>query len=332
MPKLRHVNLRNAGQLKADCLLYMVEKCQHVVELQLGATNLVHDSAWQQLFEITGPQLESFKISHLNDAFGDDILKLMAERCSRLQRLKLASCTKITSLVPIASMSTLRHLSLSVAQETSSATLTDIVADVGLELRTLSLHEYPEMEDDILKSIHDTCNSLTKLRLTGSTNFTDKAFADLFDSWPNPPLRFADFSNDRDMDTGNPDGDAANIMGFGPSALIALMAHSGVTIEKLDLSSDRHITHEALTEVFNGKTTYSNLIELNLSFVMQVDEVVMTGIFKSCPKLRKLVVFACFNAKGATIPAGVAVIGLPNAQDNVVIEGDFTGDVMDLTM
>ena len=40
--------------------------------------------------------------------------------------------------------------------------------------------------------------------------------------------------------------------------------------------------------------------------------------------LTKLAVFACFNARGVEkIPSRVAVIGLPNAADRVVVEGDM---------
>ena len=80
-------------------------------------------------------------------------------------------------------------------------------------------------------------------------------------------------------------------------------------------------------DVFDGKKQYPSLKDIDFSFVTLVDDVVMTGIFRSCPNLNKLAVFACFNARGARIPAGVAVVGLPNAQDNVVVEGDVRGEL-----
>jgi DNA repair protein RAD7 len=98
-------------------------------------------------------------------------------------------------------------------------------------------------------------------------------------------------------------------------------------MERLNIHSCRHISYEALSEVFNGSLQYPLLKDIDLSFVTVVDDYIMTSIFKSCPNLAKLAVFACFNAREARIPAGVAVVGLPNAQNAVVIEGDVVGEL-----
>ena len=106
------------------------------------------------------------------------------------------------------------------------------------------------------------------------------------------------------------------------------MAHSGEALEHLDLHSNRHISRAALLDAFDPKQNYPALKDVDMSFVTRLDDVVMTSMWKSCPSLSKLAVFGCFSGRTVTgIPAGIAVIGLPNAADRVVIEGDVIGEV-----
>ena len=324
MSHLEEINLRFAGQLKDDALLYMADKCNSLKHLHLGATNLVSDRAWIQLFHQRGEQLESLKLSELNDSMRDDTVKELALHCTNLKRLKLRSCSHMSdeSISALSTLTKLQHLTLRVAPETSADTLNNLISSIGPHLRTLCLEGYPEANDSTLDIIRSTCTNLRKLRFTGNNQCTDAAFVDLFTNWSNPPLSEIDFSENRDIeqDAANGDADNANAdsIGFGPAAFTAMMAHSGKELGSLDLHSCRHITHAALLDVFDGQKQYPVLRSMDMSFVMMVDEVAMAGIFRSCPNLRKLVVFACFNARAARIPQGIAVIGLPNAQDSIV--------------
>ncbi|OAL19123.1 hypothetical protein AYO22_10071 [Fonsecaea multimorphosa] len=330
MPQVEIVNLRFAGQLKDGPLLYMADKCRKIRHLQLGATNLVSDNAWVELFNSLGPQLESLKLSELNDSLKDETVVVLAEKCQKLKRLKLRSCSHMgeASIEALCSLQNLEHLTLgSVAQETDGGDLYTLVRLVGANLRTLCLEDFHELGGDVLLGIKNYCPNLHKLRIRGSSICLDEDFADLFDrKCPFPPLLYADFSDNRDIDSMNPEGDEDDLIGFGSLAFSALMAHSGSRLEHLNLKSCRHISHAALLEVFDGVKQYPFLRDLDLSFVTQVDDVVMTGIFKSCPSLAKLAVFACFNARSTSIPAGIAVIGLPNASANIV-QGDFVAEV-----
>ncbi|KAK5416943.1 UV-damaged DNA-binding protein rad7 [Exophiala xenobiotica] len=325
MPNLETVNLRFAGQMKDDVALYMADKCKKIRHLQLGATNLVSDSVWVQLFRSLGPQLESLKLSELNDSMGDDTVKELVKNCQTLRRLKLRSCSHMTpdSLEALCNLSKLEHLTLAVAQDTPADILVKLVSSLGPNLRTLCLEDYIELDDTVLDAIKNHCHKLSKLRIRGSSLCSDTAFVGLFDNnSPFPPLVYADFAENRDIDSMNPEGPQDNPIGFGSLALTALMNHSSSRLKSLDLKSCRHISHMALLDAFDGLKKYPAITDMDLSFVTQVDEVVLVGIFKSCPALAKLVVFACFNARRAVIPTGIAVIGLPNAQDNIVREGD----------
>jgi len=330
MPDVETVNLRFSGQIKDDALMYMIEKSSKIKHLQLGASNLVSDKAWTELFRQRGDRLETLKLSELNDSLNDDTVAEMVKHCVNLRRLKLRSCSHMgpASIDYLSNLGKLEHLTLAVAQDTPAQSLVNLIINLGRNLKTLSLENYIEADDTVLEAILNHCSKLTKLRLTGNSNFTDRAFASLFGlTSTNPPILFADFSENRDIEASDPDGPQQEPVGFGGEAFKALMHHSGQYLERLDLHSDRHISHEALLEVFDGVRQYPSLKDIDMSFVTHLDDVVMTGIFKSCPALSKLAVFACFNATSARIPAGIAVIGLPNAQDNIVIEGDVVGEL-----
>jgi DNA repair protein RAD7 len=307
----------------------MIEKNTKIKQLQLGASNLISEDTWRLLFKTLGPQLQSLKLSELNDSFDDETVQEMAQHCGQLQRLKLRACWKLQepSLKSISRMATLEHLTLAVGQGASSQTLVELVQALGPSLKTLCLEAYAEADDDVLLAIHSNCRRLSKLRLTGSIVCSDSGFVNLFTDWDNPPLPYIDLSNNRDLDNGNPDGPADAPIGLSSEGFKALMKHSGSRLERLDIHSCRHISHAALSDIFNGHLQYPLLKNIDLSFITVIDDFIMTGIFKSCPNLAKLAVFACFQARDARIPAGVAVIGLPNAQDAVVIEGDVVGEL-----
>ena len=327
MPHVEIVNLRFAGQMKDEPLLYMADKCRKIRHLQLGATNLVSDQAWIELFNKRGPQLESLKLSELNDSMRDDTVKVLTKQCRNLKRLKLRSCSHMTetSFAYLGSLTSVEHLTLAIVPDASSSALVSLVTSLGPNLRTLCLENFQDLDDDVLDAIKEYCPKLYKLRITGSSICHDHVFASLFDNnSPFPPLGYADVSENRDIDSMNPEGSEDDVIGFGNLSLPALLTHSGSRLERLNLKSDRHITHATLLEYFDGIKKYPALKDIDLSFVSAVDDVIVAGIFQSCPNLNKLALFACFNARGAQIPRDVAVVGLPNAGESI-LQGGYAG-------
>lgn len=354
MHHLVSVNLRFAGQMKDDGMRLMIDKCHNLRHLQLGATNLISEEAWLEFFHQRGSQIESLKLSELQGNFSDKAGLELAQHCVNLKRLKLRGCSHITeaSIQAFSTLQSLEHLTLAVAQtDTSPDTLIELITKLGPNLKTLCLEGFdmddtedaneestdgtpvdkPNAHDEVLHAIHSHCTQLRKLRFTGNSHCTDRAFAELFSNWDNKPLSFVDLSECRWIDSSDPEGPQDYPYGFAFEGFVALMKHSGQTLERLNLHSCRHISHAALTDAFDGKKRYPELRTIDLSFVTHVDEEVLAGIFKSCPELSKLDVFACFNARGANIPPGVAVIGLPNAQDSIVIQG-FMDDLLAKSM
>lgn len=328
IPKLETLNLRQAGQIKDEVIDYIIERNVPIKHLQLDASNLVSDRKWREFFKKRGPILESLKLSWLDYSMDDETVMHLVLGCPNLKRIKMKKCLKIgdASLETIGQLRNLEHLSLRFIQPTSPAYIIGLTEAVGANLRTLSLEKFDNAEDAVLQSIHSSCHNLSKIRFTENDYCTDAAFVNLFTSWRNPPLTFVDLNSNRDLDYTNPNGPEAPI-GFASAGLKALIKHSGSLIERLDISSCRHITHEAFAEVFDGFKQYPFLKDINISFLTRIDTTILAGIFKSCPMMTKVTAFGCFNIKDALVPAGVALIGVPNAQDAIIQEGDFVGEL-----
>lgn len=299
-----------------------------IKHLQLEAANLVSDEKWRHFFSRHGQQLETLKLSWLDFSMDDETIAHLAKQCPNITRLKLKKLFKIgdQSLESIAEMKKLEHLTLRLVRPTNAEQLFNLITAVGPNLRTLSLEKFENADDSVLQSIHKNCRRLSKFRFTENDLCTDRGVVDLFTGWANPLLSSLDLASNRDLDYTNPDG-PEDPTGLASEGFKALMRHSGSRLERLDISSCRHITHAAFLETFDGVKTYLFLKDLNISFLTRVDTPVVAGIFKSCPKLRKLTAFACFNVRDVLVPAGVALIGVPNAHNSIIVEGDFTWDL-----
>lgn len=328
IPKLQDLSLYNAGQIKDDVLEYILERGVPIKKLQLDGSNLVSDEKWRDFFRRHGSQLESLKLSWLDFSMDDETVAHLAAGCPKLTRLKLKKLFKIgdKSLKSIAEMKNLQHLSLRFVQAIDAETLVNLIAAVGPNLRTLSLEKFENADDSVLQTIHTCCRHLTKFRFTENDYCTDRGFVDLFTGWENPPLSFLDLASNRDLDYTKPDGPAEPI-GLASEGFKAMIKHSGSRLERLDISSCRHISHAALLEIFDGVRTYPHLRDVNISFLTRIDTPVAAGIFKSCPQLRKVTAFGCFNIRDVLMPPKVALIGLPNAQESILTDGDMFADL-----
>ncbi|GIZ40995.1 hypothetical protein CKM354_000431300 [Cercospora kikuchii] len=318
VPKMETLVLQNCCQFKDKAIDYMLERCRDLKHIQLYAANLVSNAMWQRLFRELGGNLESVMLKWLDAAFDDSVVEDMLRYCPNLKRLKLKMCRRIGNgaLQAIAEMPKLERLSLMMSSSLDVDILLNLVQKRGPQLRTLSLEKNYEVDENILQAIHDNCHQLTKLRISENDYAVDESFVDLFTNWSNPPLTFVDFSSMRDVDNSNPDGPEQPI-GLASAGFKALMAHSGSHLKHLDISSCRHVELSAFMDVFNGSQNYPALEYINVSFCNSVDNAVITGIFRSCPSLKKLVAFGCFQVQDVVVPRTIALIGVPRAQDAI---------------
>ena len=288
------------------------------------------NEGWIRFFSSCGEQLETLKLAWLDYSMNDETFMHLVSGCSNLKRLKIKKCFRLSdpALSAISDLKQLEHLSLRFPAPTASSPLRDLVAAVGSNLRTLSLENFEEAEDEVLTTIHSTCTKLDKLRFCENDICTDAGFVLLFKDWANPPLTFIDLSSNRSVDYTQPDG-PEDPTGLASAGFEALMAHSGSRLEHLDISSCRHISYEAFSRVFTSKTVYPSLSEINISFLTKIDTAIVAGMFRSCPSMKKVTAFGCFNVLDVKVPKGVALIGVPNAQDSIEQEGAYDIDMWD---
>lgn len=305
-----------------------MEKAKEVKHIQLYAANLVTNAMWHKFFQQRGRNLQTLKLQWLDASFNDQVVEEMATHCQNLRRLKLKLCRQVgvDALDSITRLTSLEHLSLQIAQTVRSERLVNLVRCVGTKIQTLSLEKFIDADDTVLQAIHHECKALSKLRLSDNDCYTDAGFTALFTEWQNPPLKFVDVNSTRDVDNSNSNG-PEQPNGCASEGLKALMAHSGGKLEHLDIASCRHITHAAFAEAFDGRKMYPCLKEINISFCNTVDTVTVAGMFKSCPALKKLVAFGCFNVEDVVVPSGIVLIGVPKAQDAIEQFGNVFPDV-----
>lgn len=328
VPTVQNLNLRNAGQFKDEVIDYMIERDVPIRSLQLEAANLVSNRKWGEFFEKYGHRLENLKLSWLDYSMDDDTFMGLIRHCPNVKRLKMKKCFRLgdKALAAMTELRQMEHLSLRFPTATNPGVLAHLISSIGPGLRTLSLEGFSDADDNALSLIHSSCTQLSKLRFTENDFCTDIGFASLFTNWSNPALAFIDFSSNRSVDYAVPDGPEDPI-GLASGGFVALMGHSGSRLERLDISSCRHITYECLAKVFDGKEQYPVLKDINISFLTKIDTSIVAGMFKSCPELIKVTAFGCFNVNEVAVPKGVALIGVPNAQDSIVLEADLDADV-----
>jgi DNA repair protein RAD7 len=323
-PNIKSLSLRNCCQFKDSNVDYMIEKGKHLIDIQLLGANLVSNDKWIEMFIARGRDLRTLKVEWLDAAFDDQVVEALSTFCPNLERLKIERCKRIgeDSIDAIARMEHLKHLTLRFYSEIPHEKLLNLIANVGANLRTLCLEHFLDASsdptDDVLEKIHNTCHKLQKFRFTENNECSDAGYVNLFSNWANPPLHYIDINSTRDMDNSNPDGPDDEPIGLASAGFRELMSHSGSRLEFLDISSCRHISHETFADIFNGSKQYPYLSEINLSFCPVVDTHIIAGIFRSCPQLKKVVTFGCFQVEDVVVPRGIVLIGAPKAQDHQI--------------
>ncbi|KAL9103619.1 MAG: hypothetical protein Q9163_001346 [Psora crenata] len=318
VPQLQSLNLRNAGQFKNEVLDFILERDIPLRSLQIEGANLVSNDKWCEYFSCCGHRLGTLKLAWLDYAMDDDACMKLVRHCPNLKRLKLRKCFKLgdPALSALSELGHLEHLSLRFALSTASETLADLISAVGPNLRTLSLESFTDADDRVLATIRSSCPRLTKFRFTENDVCTDAGFKELFTNPAIPPLSFADLSSNRSIDCDAPGGPEDPI-GLCSTGFQALMDHSRSSLERLDISSCRHISYESFSNAFNGTKEYPLLKDINISFLPKVDTANVVAMFRCCPLLNKLTAFGCFNITDVVVPKGVALIGVPDAQHSI---------------
>ncbi|KAJ4256677.1 UV-damaged DNA-binding protein rad7 [Fusarium torreyae] len=320
-PKLQHLKIRCGIQFKDEVMDYLLSRDTALESFYLHGANLLSEAKWHEFFQAKGKPLKGLQVYYTDNHFGDESVAMLRDHCPNLQRLKIENNQKLTNegVKTIAELSALEHIGLQLLNTTQSDAYVKLISENGAKLQTLSLRVVPEIDDEVLRAIHDHCRSLTKLRITDSEHMTDNGFVELFTNWANPPLHFVDLQKCRQIDASRPRENPDNV-GFCGEGFKALMAHSGYKLQYLNIHACRHITREAFEEVFHKDAHYPDLKELEISFCEEVTDFILGSIFRACPNIREVNVFGCMKVKNVRVPRGVILVGVPNAQ-GMVVEG-----------
>jgi DNA repair protein RAD7 len=320
-PKLRHLKIRCGIQFKDEVMDYLLSRDTALETFYLHGANLLSEDKWHEFMQAKGQTLKGLQVSYTDNHFGDESIAALRDHCPNLKRLKVENNQKLTNdgVKTIAELAGLEHLGLQLQHTTRSDAYIKVVSSIGAKLQTLSLKIVPEVDDGVLRAIHDHCRSLTKLRITDSENMTDDGFVDLFTNWANLPLHFVDLQKCRQIDASKPRENPDNI-GLCSKGFKALMAHSGHKLRHLNIHACRHISREAFEEVFHQDALYPELKMAEISFCEEVTDFILGSIFRACPNIREVNVFGCMKVKSVRVPRGVILVGVPNAQ-GMVVEG-----------
>lgn len=326
-PSVKHLLIKDGVQFKNKVMDHLLDTTVTLESFSIHGANLIDDERWNRFLTEKGLHLRTLRVYWTDGHFGDEQLELLGATCPDLKTLKVSHNQKVTDegIAHLAKLTKLERLSLNIyGGKTTSEPYVQVLNAIGPNLTRFCLDTVNYIDNTVLQAIHDNCQNLTKLRITDNQTLTDKAFAKLFTNWLNPPLTHIDFHKCRDVDSAEP---AKNPKGIGLSSLgfAALMNHSFKTLRYLDVSSCRHISLETFETVFGPDKRYPELRKLDLSFCQQVNDFVVASIFRCCPAIESVAVFANFGVRDIRVPKGKILIGVPTAL-GMQIEGTEDGE------
>lgn len=322
VPSVKNLKIRNAIHFKDEVMEYLLSRDKVELEgLYLHGANLLSAEMWKRYLTTKGKSLQRFQVYYTDRHFDDECMTALRTAAPELKRLKVYNNQQVSGdgIRELVHLKQLQYLSIHLHEHVHSDVYVEVLHSIGAGLRTLSLRLMPKLDNTVLDAIHSNCHSLSKLRITDSEVMTDAGFARLFTNWRNPGLTFIDLQKCRHVDSQKPRENPDDI-GLCSEGFKALMAHSGKSLQKLNLHACRHISKQAFDEVFSLEKTYPELKSLEISFCEDVNDFVVGSVFRSCPNLRELNVFGCMRVKNARVPRGKILVGVPNAL-GMVIEG-----------
>ncbi|KAI9826520.1 MAG: hypothetical protein M1826_006621 [Phylliscum demangeonii] len=312
-PGVKEVTIKEGLAFKDEVLQYVADHPSLQLEkFRVSGANLIGDETWRHFFKAKGRHLTDIELGFQQNFFDDDTFRVLVEQCPNLRRLKIEKLWHLTaaSIEALAGLKHLTHLHIvRPFHPVPSAALMPVLQSVGGQLQELSLYGFSDCDDALLVAIHDECTALAELSLTDNMCYTDQAFVYLFENWSNRPLAKIDLGTCRQVDARNATANDAGI-GLCGAGFQALMAHSGGSLRDLVVVSCRHVEHDALCAVFDGQPNrYPVLSFVDLSFCEAIDDLVMAGLFRSCPKLKEVWALGCFKVSDVVVPRDVTMMG-----------------------
>lgn len=338
-PRLHHLTLNFCGHLDGEVLTTYARGFSKLRELDLFGPYLVRKEAWLELFSVwsqptqrlslpgsetqekqdgsgvtlppRGPEITVFRLKQ-SPRFNLECVKALSDTCKNLTDLRLDDiglfndqCLKILSE---ANFSNLKKLSIANAGILNGATggilkddgILQLLKSVGPHLEELDISQNKLLTDKILSDGLGTyCHKIRKLNLAQLQELTPKGVKDLFDKWKEVEASTLESLN------------LSRCIRIDNDALLSILNHTGSDLKYLDLNSVDELRSETL-HVLPKKAP--NLVELDFSFVRDVDDFLIKDCLDMMPNLKSLFVYGN-NRVSDSCPtrAGVAIRGQERA-------------------
>ncbi|CAH7688019.1 hypothetical protein BY996DRAFT_6430154 [Phakopsora pachyrhizi] len=338
-PRLERLVLNLCGHLDGEVLLNYAQKLYGLIELDLFGAYLVRREAWLEAFKIWNtPRLVKIRKNGLDDYFDDqegvdedeeeveihqgpkmtkfrlkqsprfdvDCLKALVDTCPNMVNLRLDDIglldDKMLDMISAAGLKNLESLSISNAGISNGATgesLTDqavirLLKSVGQSLEVLDISQNRNLTDSVLsEGIGSCCRRLRSLSISGLKEVNTEAVSHMFREF-----KRAEANSLESLDM-------SRCIRIGNEGLFEILEHSGKTLKYLNLNSVDEIREEGLQRLSKEA---NQMVELDVSFVRDVDDFVIKAFIEGMPKLKKLMVFGnnrisdlCPGRRGLTI-------------------------------
>ncbi|KAJ6594413.1 hypothetical protein B0H19DRAFT_1095404 [Mycena capillaripes] len=281
-PNLTSLRLDFCGPLNDTVMASWNNSFPNLVSIELFGPFLVREAAWIAFLQAHS-NLEAFIITQSPRFSFDCLDALVTNSKTTLRRLGLREVGKLNEdfIELITQISTLTYLDLAEpSQSLTDDAVISLLAEVGADLAHLDLSCHSALTDDVLAhGIDPHVHSLTSLALTHLPELTDAGVAAFFSTFENGGLVRLNLSR-------NPE--------LGTDALEAIVAHSGKTLQELNINGWKDVGEAAVNQLANSR----DLKKLDVGWCRSVDDWVVKKLLEGCRSLAELKVWGCNRVEG----------------------------------
>jgi DNA repair protein RAD7 len=277
IPNLKTLQLAFCGRLVDSTMAALVSRLHSLEHLILTGPFLITVQAWKSTLEIIGPKLRTFEISD-TARWDEECSQTLVTQCPNLEVVGLKRINGISneSIQWLANLSNLRSFDLT----EPTGLITDeyvipIIRNAGNKLEKLVLDGCTELSDLTFQTIIEFCPNLQHLSLALLDRITDECVAKGFQSWT--------------KNHGLISLNLTRCVGIKDAGVQAILAHSGASLEILNLNSLDELTQDTFSLFTEEENEVGNdLVDLDVGFVRCVSDDVVYKLTRACKDLRTL--------------------------------------------
>ncbi|KAH7906208.1 RNI-like protein [Hygrophoropsis aurantiaca] len=321
-PNLTTLRLDFCGRLTCPVLQAFSTSLPHLTSLTLLGPFLVRVEAWCTFFA-NSPHLSEFRITQ-SPRFDEACMLAMVDGCKELTELRLKEVGKMTEdfVEPLCALPQLRALDLSDPGNANGITeegWLQILRRHGPTLEKLDCSGHQGVSDRVLlEGLRVKSRVLAELTADNVSGLTNEGLAEFFDTWANPPRSTGETGEgDMDMDVDLPPNPPLHALSLARNsflsseALIALINHSGASLQTLSINGWKGVSAEALAKIGGAK----DLVKLDISWAREMDDFVLKSILEGdgdgnsrgneeragCNRLKEVKCWGCSRVRGAGV-------------------------------